>query len=210
MYKLPYFTEDDREKVLAFMQGNSFAIIAGTGDKCPVATHLPLDIMVREGKIIFTGHMMKNTDHHKAFVKNEHVLVIFNGPHCHVSASWYINPVQASTWNYMTVHAKGKISFVDEKNTRLIVEQITDKYEGVESSSSFKNLPGEYIDRLVKAIVGFTIEVENLENVFKLSQNHEPETRKKIIERLQHKGSDDEKKIALEMQSRINIPKQSK
>ena len=34
--------------------------------------------------------MMKNTDHHKAFAQNENVLVIFTGPHCYVSASWYV------------------------------------------------------------------------------------------------------------------------
>ncbi len=109
MYKLPYYTEDNEEKLLQFMQANSFAILTGISDRYPVATHVPLTIDVQQDKIICTGHIMKNTDHHRAFIKNENVLIIFNGPHCYVSASWYLNPVQASTWNYMTVHAKGKI-----------------------------------------------------------------------------------------------------
>src|SRR6476660_7536894 len=146
MYKLSYFTEEYHEKVLAFMKENSFAIITGINEKYPVATHVPLDIKMQEDKIIFIGHMMKNTDHHKAFVKNENVLVIFNGPHCHVSASWYSNPAVASTWNYMTVHAKGKIKFTDEMGTKIIVEQITNKYEGFESKAAFRNLPQEYVD----------------------------------------------------------------
>src|SRR6476619_2195651 len=100
----------------------------------------------------FTGHIMKNSDHHKAFLKNENVLVIFTGPHCHVSASWYPNPVQASTWNYMTVHAKGKIRFGDEEYTKRIVECITNEYELPNSEAAFDKLPGEYVDRLVKAI----------------------------------------------------------
>jgi len=203
MYKLPYFTEEDREKVLVFMQENPFAIITGITEEYPVATHIPLDIKVQEDQIIFTGHMMKSTDHHKAFVKNDHVLVIFNGPHCHVSASWYSNPVQASTWNYMTVHAKGTIKFTDEMGTRAIVEQVTNRYEGLQSTSAFTHLPGEYVDRLVKAIVGFTVKVESFDNVFKLSQNHKPETRQSIIKHLNENGSDDEKKIAAEMQRRM-------
>jgi transcriptional regulator len=153
---------------------------------------------------------MKNSDHHKAFLENENVLVIFPGPHCHVSASWYPNPVQASTWNYMTVHAKGKISFGDEAFTRKLVEDITNKYEKPESEASFNKLPAEYIDRLVKAIAGFTIEVDSIENVFKLSQNHDEETRQSIIEHLFKNGSDDEKKIAREMLKRIDMPKQYK
>lgn len=210
MYKLPYFTEEDHEKVMAFMQENSFAIITTVNEKYPVATHVPLDINKTDDKIIFTGHIMKNTDHHKAFVKNENVLVIFVGPHCHVSASWYPNPAQASTWNYMTVHAKGKISFNDEIQTKAIIEAITNKYESFESAAAFRNLSQGYVDRLVKAITGFTIEVESIDNVFKLSQNHERETRQRIIEHLNENGSYDEKKIAAEMLQRVDIPKMHK
>lgn len=210
MYKLPYFTEEDHAKVLSFMKENSFAIITGMNEKYPVATHVPLDVKIQEDKIIFIGHMMKNTDHHKAFVQNENVLVIFNGPHCHVSASWYPNPVQASTWNYMTVHAKGKIYFKDEMQTKNIVEAITNKYEKSGSAAAFSNLSIEYVDRLVKAVIGFKIEVESIDNVFKLSQNHEPETRQSIIKHLNENGGDDERKIAEEMQLRIDISKQYK
>ena len=93
------------------MKENSFAVITGFGEQYPVATHIPLEIEINEdGKIFLNGHLMKNTDHHKAFENNENVLVIFNGPHTYVSASWYENPQVASTWNYMAVHAKGKIS----------------------------------------------------------------------------------------------------
>lgn len=209
MYKLPYFTEEDNEKVMMFMKENSFAVITCITEKYPVATHIPLDIKEENGEVFFTGHIMKNTDHHKAFLENENVLVIFNGPHCYISASWYANKHIASTWNYMAVHAKGKISFTDEENTRTIVEQVTNKYEGFESEAAFKNLPREYIDRLVKAIVGFTIKVESIENVFKLSQNHEHATRKNIIEHLNLSGSDNEKLIAKEMQQRIELSKQN-
>ncbi|MEI9934127.1 MAG: FMN-binding negative transcriptional regulator [Ferruginibacter sp.] len=111
MYKFSYFTEEDKAKVIAFMQEYSFAVITGFGEQYPVATHIPLEIEIKENKIFLSGHIMKNTDHHKAFLKNENVLVIFNGPHCYVSASWYSGRGIASTWNYMTVHAKGKISF---------------------------------------------------------------------------------------------------
>ena len=141
----------------------------------------------KQEKLVFTGHIMKNTDHHKAFLQNENVLVIFNGPHCYVSASWYEKKDVASTWNYIDVHAKGKIKFKDEQQTKKIIENITNKYEGLESEAAFNKLPKEYVDRLVKAIIGFTIEVESFENVFKLSQNHDIETRTNIIQHLDKK-----------------------
>lgn len=210
MYKFKYFTEEDDKKVIAFMKENSFAIITGFGVKYPVATHVPVEIKETDIKLKFTGHIMKNSDHHKAFLQNENVLVIFTGPHCHISASWYTNPQVGSTWNYMTVHAKGKISFGDETYTRKIVEDLTNKYEKPESEAAFSKLPTEYVDRMVKAIVGFSIEVDSFDNVFKLSQNHDEETRQSIIEHLFKNGSDDEKKIAKEMLQRLDMPKQSK
>ncbi|MEO5782863.1 MAG: FMN-binding negative transcriptional regulator [Ginsengibacter sp.] len=213
MYKFKYFTEDDNERVITFMKENPFATIVAMGDKYPAATHVPLDIIQTSdvnNKLFFTGHIMKNSDHHKAFLKNENVLVIFNGPHCHVSASWYPSPVQASTWNYMTVHAKGRISFGDEAQTKKIVEALTNKYEPPESNAAFNKLPNEYVDQLVKAIIAFSIEVESFDNVFKLSQNHDEKTRESIIMHLNKNGNSNERAIAAEMQQRINIPKQSK
>ena len=108
MYKLPYYHEEDEEIVKQFVRDHPFAFIAGSdAESNPVATQVPLFIDERDGKFFLTGHIMRNTDHHKAFVENENVLAIFTGPHSYVSATWYDNPYQASTWNFMSVHAIG-------------------------------------------------------------------------------------------------------
>ena len=203
MYKLPYFTEQNEEVVFDFMQKNSFAIITGCNQVFPVATHVPLDVKKEGGKIIFTGHMMKNTDHHKAFSQSENVLVIFTGPHCYVSASWYVKKEVASTWNYIDVHARGTIKFTGEEGTKKIIENLTNKYELPGSLAAFSKLPAEYVDRLVKAIIGFTIEVSTIENVFKLSQNHDVATRESIIENLLGRHDADSNEIAMEMKKRF-------
>ncbi|WP_462255320.1 FMN-binding negative transcriptional regulator [Ferruginibacter sp.] len=204
MYKFSYYTEQDTEKVIAFMKENAFALITGTGEKYPVATQIPLEIKIKEGKIFLEGHLMRKTDHHLAFEKNNNVLVLFTGPHCFVSASWYTNPGVGSTWNYLTVHAKGKISFTDEEGTLKAVKAVSDKYEGTTSEGAFDNLPKEYIDHMVKAIVGFSIEVETLDNVFKLSQNRDVDSQKNIIEQLKKRGDDNSVMIAEEMERRLN------
>ncbi|MBA2563364.1 MAG: FMN-binding negative transcriptional regulator, partial [Chitinophagaceae bacterium] len=116
----------------------------------------------------------------------------------------------ASTWNYMAVHAKGKINFGDEAQTKKIVEDLTNKYDKPDSGAAFNKLPNEYVDRLVKAIIAFRIEVQTLDNVFNLSQNHDEETRQSIIDHLRKNGSDDEKAIAREMEHRLDMPKQYK
>ncbi len=203
MYKFPYYTEPDQEKVIAFMKENAFALITGIGEKYPVATQIPLSTEIKNDKIILHGHLMRKTDHHVAFEKNNSVLVIFTGPHCYVSASWYSNPKMASTWNYMTVHAKGKITFTDEKGTYEAIKAITNKYEGKETAAAFNALPDEYVIPMLKAIVGFSIEVESFENTFKLSQNRDKASQKNIIEQLKKRGDENSFKIAEEMDRRL-------
>jgi transcriptional regulator len=203
MYKIPHFKEQDRSRVIAFMNENSFVLITGNGGEYPVATQIPVIVDEKDGRIILRGHLMKNTDHHKAFLKNENVLVLFTGPHCYISASWYNDAGTASTWNYMTVHARGKISFTDKEGTLQALAEITRKYEGEKSAASFHNIPESYIDDLIGAIVGFTIEVESIENVFKLSQNKTIAEQKNIVEKLLQVDDYNSKKIAEEIKRRI-------
>lgn len=204
MYKLPYFTETDQQAVIEFMKEHSFAIVTAMDEQYPVATHVPLHIDIKDdGKILLTGHIMRKSDHHKAFEKNDHVLVIFNGPHTYVSASWYANPKSASTWNYMTVHAKGKIQLHDETETYKAVKDITEKYEGTKTEATFDKLGDNYVHAMIKAIVAFTIEVQSFDNVFKLSQNHTGENQQSIIEQLRKRGDENSVKIANEMEKRL-------
>jgi len=206
MYKLPSFQEQDPNKVIAFMKANSFAVISSNGDQYPVATQIPLAIEEVAGKILLKGHLMKNTDHHKAFVKNSKVLVLFTGPHCYISAGWYSDVQSASTWNYMTVHAKGTISFTDDEGTYKAIKAVTNQYEGIDSPASFQHIPPGYIDKLINAIVGFTIEVESIENTFKLSQNKTEQEQQNIIQQLLVTGDFNSAAIAKEMLDRVVIP----
>lgn len=204
MYKFSYFTENNNDAVIAFMKENSFAIITAIGEIYPVATQVPLFIDINEeGKIFLTGHIMRKTDHHKAFEKNDLVLVLFTGPHTYVSASWYTHPQTASTWNYMTVHAKGKITLLDEAATYEAIKNITNKYEGTTTAAAFHKMDDDYIASMLKAIVAFSIEVESIENVFKLSQNRDEQSKKNIIEALQQRPDDNSKMIAAEMKKRM-------
>ncbi|MFN8244543.1 MAG: FMN-binding negative transcriptional regulator [Ferruginibacter sp.] len=204
MYKLPYYTEPDSDTLFAFMERHPFAIITGQGENGPVATHVPLAVeRTATGSLLLSGHIMHKTDHYLAFEKEPEVLVIFTGPHCYVSASWYTNPAVGSTWNYMTVHAYGKISFTGEAGTRAVLKAVTERFEGTESAASFDRLPDEYISQMLKAITGFTIEVERLENVFKLSQNRDIASQQTIITRLKARADENSVAIAREMEERM-------
>ena len=193
MYNLPYFKETDQEVVLDFIHAHPFAFLAACAeDNKPIATQVPVFIEARDGKLFLSGHIMRQTDHHKALEKNPQVLCVFTSPHTYVSASWYSNPHQASTWNYMSVHIKGILKFLDENGLVNVLKKTTLHFENnnQQSPTSFDNLPQEYRNRLMKAIIAFEIEVKEIDNVFKLSQNRDEESFHHIIDKLQQQGSE--------------------
>lgn len=203
MYKLPYFAEPDRDRVLAFMRAHPFVTLCGVdAHGKPVATQVPVFIDERENGVFLSGHIMKSTDHHKAFEVNPTVLALFTGPHTYVSASWYSDQKTASTWNYITVHARGELRFTDHQALLDILKRTTDHFENnPHSPANFDQLPQDYVERLSKAIVAFEIKVEELDNVFKLSQNHTDANRRSIMDHLKQ-GDADAQRIADEMSKR--------
>jgi len=204
MYNLPYYKEKDQKVILDFIHQHPFAFIAGCDESGkPVATQIPVFIEEREGKLFMTGHMMRQTDHHKAFENNPFVLCVFTGSHTYVSASWYADPHQASTWNYMSVHVKGQLKFLNLQGLIDVLKKTTLHFENYNKNSptTFDNLSEEYTSRLMKAIIAFEIEVESIENVFKLSQDRDKESYQNIIEKLETTGADG-KATAEEMKKR--------
>jgi transcriptional regulator len=206
MYSLPYFKENDPAVIKQFIEQQPFAFLAGCdADNLPVVTQVPLLIDERDNKFFLIGHMMRQTDHHKAFEKNPNVLCVFTSPHTYVSATWYDNPNQASTWNYMSVHVKGKLKFLDADGLITVLKKLTLHFENNNSQSStiFDNLPDDYTQRLMKAIIAFEIEAGSIENVFKLSQNRDEKSFYNIIEKLQQQGSSGSY-IADQMKQRVS------
>jgi len=204
MYDLPYHKAQNEQVIKEFVDQYPFAFLTGCDrENKPVATQVPVFIEEKNGKKILRGHIMKNTDHHKAFVHNENVLVVFTGKHTYVSATWYSNPYMASTWNYMSVHARGIIRFLDDEALEDALRMTSLHFENYDTRSptAFDNLPAEFKQRVMKAIVAFEIEVMEMDTVFKLSQDRDLKSYLNIIEKLKEQGGDGQV-IAAEMEKR--------
>lgn len=204
MYNLPYFKENNMDAVLEFITQHPFAFLCGVDyNNKPVATQLPVFSEAKNDKIFLYGHLMKATDHHKAFQLNKNLLCVFSGPHSYVSATWYSNPNQASTWNYMSVHVQGTIHFLDSDALVEILRKTCLYFENNNESSPtiFDNLPTKYVENLMSEIVGFEIEVIGIDNVFKLSQNKDKESYTSIIKHL--RDSRESIAVAKEMEKRL-------
>jgi len=204
MYDLPYYKEKNEQVIKEFIDQYPFAFLAGCdADNKPVATQIPVFIEEQDGKKILRGHIMKNNDHHLAFLHNPNVLVVFTGKHTYVSATWYSNPHLPSTWNYMSVHAKGVIRFLDDDALISVLQKTSLHFEKYNTASTtyFDNMPFEHMQRLMTMIVAFEIEVLEMDNIFKLSQDRDQESHHNIKQMLRAQGGDGAV-IAEEMEKR--------
>ena len=204
MYNLPYYKEKNPRVIKEFIDKYPFAFLMGCdAENKPVATQVPVFIEEINGRKVLRGHIMKNTDHHKAFLHNNNVLIVFTGHHTYVSGTWYSNPYTASTWNYMSVHIKGIIHFLDEAALEDVLRKTTLHFENYNklSTTIFDNLPQEFKQKVLPAIVAFEIEIIEMDNVFKLSQDRDAESYHNIKEKLRQQGEDGQM-IAAEMEKR--------
>lgn len=191
MYNFSYFKEQDRQVILDFIEQYPFAFMTGSylsGQQ--VATQIPVLPTVRNGELFLQGHIMRNTDHHKAFAENPAALLVFTGPNAYVSASWYSNPQIGSTWNYMSVHIAGRVTFMSDDELIQFMRKLTLTFEqgNTQSQTIYDNLPAGFLNKMMPAIAGFEIKAEKLENVFKLSQNRDEKSYLNIISKLEEQG----------------------
>jgi transcriptional regulator len=206
MYNLPYHKAKNEQVIKEFVDRYPFAFLTGCDSQNrPIATQVPVFIEEHNGRKILRGHIMKNTDHHKAFLHNENVLAVFTGHHTYVSATWYSNPHQASTWNYMSVHVKGIIRFLDEAALEDVLRKTTLHFENYnqQSTTIYDNLSADYKLKLLKAIVPFEVEIKEIDTVFKLSQDRDKQSYLNIMEKLKQQDESG-RVIAAEMEKRTD------
>ena len=170
MYISKLYREEDRGKILEFLRQNEFATLVTYDGEKLTASHLLMEVVEDGEKLFVNGHMSRVNPLWKTFEKSPEVLVIFQGPHTYISPTWY-NHVNVPTWNYQAVHVYGTPRLVtDHDEAYRLLQRLVDRYE---SSSHYKmeTLPPEFVDKEIRGIMAFQIEVTQIEANYKLSQN---------------------------------------
>jgi len=204
MYVPSAFQVTDPTVLHDFMRKHSFALLISQGGSGMVASHLPLLLDMDAGAGAGTqgrllGHMARANPQWRTM--EGEVLVIFSGPHAYISPTWYESPGTVPTWNYLAVHAYGNLRLIEEPAAlHAILKRTATFYEQGMPTPWTYDTSDPNIDQMLKAIVGFTIEINRLEGKWKLSQNHPAERREKVIQALQTQLDENSEAIAKEME----------
>ena len=197
MYIPPFNRVTDRGRILQFIQSHGFAVLVSQSSAGLTASHLPVlwDDNDSEWGML-RSHMARANPQWKHFETGNEVLCIFHGPHAYISPSWYVMQHTVPTWNYAAVHVYGVPQLLDTADLRQIVYDTTAKYESAMPQPWNVPLTEEEIDKMLKAIVGFSIRITRVEAKFKLGQNRSAEDQDGMLRALQNSDNAGDRELA--------------
>ncbi len=181
MYTPRAFALDDLPELHQLIQHTRLAQLVTFGEQGLLASHLPLLLNPDEGPNgTLYGHLAKANPQWRDLQNGRQALLIFAGAEAYVSPAFYPSKAEhgkvVPTWNYIAVHAYGTADvFSDAERLLGVVSALTDRHEaGRTQPWKVSDAPANYIDGMLKAIVGFALPIERLIGKRKLSQNRSP------------------------------------
>ena len=189
MYVPRQFAESDPERVRRSVDAWPFATLFTAGTLGPFASHVPL---LRDGDRL-VGHLARANP--QVGELGGTVLCVFHGPHAMIRSDWYASPaVQVPTWNYAAVHATGTARVLEDPLP--VIDRLMQRFQPTERIPSGEGERDRFVAGLARAIVAFEVRVERWEGKVKLSQNRDPEDRRRVREALRARGDPDDLAVA--------------
>ena len=195
MYIPPHFAETRPEELHRILRALPLGMLCTAGPQGLDANHLPFHLDPSAGPHgTLIAHVARANPLWQAVPSGSEVLVVFRGAEGYISPSWYPSKHEAHravpTWNYEVVHAHGTLTIHDdEKHVRGVVARLTRTHEAGEPRPwKMGDAPPDYLDAMLRTIVGIEVRITRLEGKRKLSQNREPRDREGTITALDERG----------------------
>lgn len=195
MYNPAHFAITDPTELHRIIRTHALGMLVTSDGGALDANHIPfeLDPSVGPHGQLF-GHVARSNPVWQQCPSGAAVLVVFRGAEGYISPNWYPSKHETHrmvpTWNYEVVHAHGRITIRDdEAYVRGVVARLTRRHEAAEPKPwKMGESAPEFIDALLKAIVGIEITIDRLEGKAKLGQNREARDRLGAAETLLERG----------------------
>ena len=197
MYLPAHFREDRPDVLDAFIAAHPLGLLVTMQDGRPTIDPIPMRLALQaDGTRRLRGHVARGNAIASAVPSGSEVLVMFGGANQYISPSWYatkqIDGRVVPTWNYSIVEVRGRVDWFREREPLLdLVSMLTDHHESRRADPwKVGDAPDDYIDGMLKAIVGFEIAVDSMVGKFKASQNRNEEDRTGVAAGLVAGGTD--------------------
>jgi transcriptional regulator len=155
---------------------------------------LDADASAAGGAGILRGHVARANPVWRETRTDVESLIVFQGPHGYVSPGWYPSKLEhgkaVPTWNYVTVQARGTLRAIEDPQwLRALVTRLTQQHEAGQARPwAVTDAPPDFIDTMLRAIVGIEITLTSLVGKWKVSQNRSAADRDGVVQALRAAG----------------------
>lgn len=202
MYQPGPHREDDRATLHALIEARPLGLLARQGADGLVADHVPFLLDVPpDGPAVLRAHVARANPLWREADGRE-VLVVFHDPGVYITPSFYPSKREhgkvVPTWNYVAVHAHGTLRAIEDRAwLRKLVEDLTLRHEAPEATPwRVGDAPYDFIDRMLRAIVGIEIPIARIEGKWKVSQNRTDADRDGVAAGLRARGDEASARMA--------------
>ncbi|NSX14406.1 FMN-binding negative transcriptional regulator [Cupriavidus taiwanensis] len=184
MYIPDAFAEQRPEALARIIHAHPLGMLVTHGPHGLDADHIPFEFDPGTGPHgVLTAHVARANPVWQRCPTGTPVMVVFRGAEAYISPNWYPSKHEAHrqvpTWNYEVVHAHGTLAVRDdERFVRALVARLTRRHEAAQQKPwKMGDAPPDYLDELLRSIVGIEITVTSLVGKVKLSQQKEARDR---------------------------------
>jgi transcriptional regulator len=178
MYIPHHFNQSDTEVLQQLIVQHPFGALVTHGKNGLDANHVPFELVTDRGHLgTLQAHVARANSVWRDVSDNDEVLVIFNAGDAYISPTWYPSKHehhrQVPTWNYVVIHARGRIHIYDDKKfVRGVVARLTRSHEAQEPKPwKMGDAPSDYLEEQLDGIVGLEVEITQLVGKRKLGQH---------------------------------------
>lgn len=195
MYIPAHFAESRLEELHRVIREHPLGMLVTHGNEGLDADHIPFLLCPEEGtQGALRAHVARANPLWQRCPTGTPVMVVFRGAEAYVSPNWYPSKHEAHrqvpTWNYQVVHVHGLLTVQDdEKSVRSIVARLTHWHEANESKPwKMGDSAPDFINSLLRNIVGIEVAITSMVGKSKLSQNREVRDRLHAADTLDSRG----------------------
>ncbi|SRR6266568_4728436 len=196
MYVPSHFVEDRVDVLHAALREAGLATLVTTGADGLEASHIPLILEPEPGPLgRLVGHVARANPQWRTTPDGSAALAIALGPDAYVTPSWYPSKHQTGrvvpTWNYVAIHAHGTVRFFQERDRLFdVVARLTERHEHPRPVHwKVTDAPPDYLDSMLKGIVGVELTITRINGQWKASQNKGEADRRGVEEGLRSDGN---------------------
>jgi transcriptional regulator len=194
MYTPSHFDETRPEPLQHLLHDHPLGLLITHGPQGLDANPVPFLHDPRPGGAgVLTAHVARANPVWKEAAERE-VLVCFQGPQAYISPNWYPSKAEngkaVPTWNYIMVQARGTLVVRDDVDwLRTFVTRLTARHEASQPVPwQPSDAPPDYLDAMLRGIVGIEIPLSSLRGKWKMSQNHPAANRDGVSRGLRAQG----------------------